>query len=155
MGYGYCGWQRTSFRRRDWRGEKWWFKAQREVLHTHFIFFVDITQTSPIPVDRRAIATFLKWEGVLIMFMVLFYISKSGNRIYESKKLYFWCQKSWQIRSLALGQPSADTTWGALVILVDLVVCGEVERFHRFGLQCSQYLASQNLQSLEGSYMFI
>jgi hypothetical protein len=50
-------------------------KVQREAGHTLVIFFIDITQTSPIPVDRRAIATFLEGEGMLIMFMVLFHVS--------------------------------------------------------------------------------
>jgi hypothetical protein len=44
-------------------------------VHTLFIFFIDITQTSPIPVGPRAIATFLEGEGVLVMFMVLFHVS--------------------------------------------------------------------------------
>ena len=56
-------------------GEKGRYKVQREAVHTLFIFFIDITQTSPIPVDRRAIATFLEGEGMLIMFMVLFHVS--------------------------------------------------------------------------------
>ena len=56
-------------------GKKGRHGVQREVVHTLFIFFINITQTSPIPVDRRAIATFLEGEGVLIMFMVLFYVS--------------------------------------------------------------------------------
>jgi len=60
-------------------GKKGRHKVQGEVVHTLFIFFIDITQTSPIPVDRRAIATFLEGEGVLIMFMVLFHVSLFGN----------------------------------------------------------------------------
>jgi hypothetical protein len=56
-------------------GKKGRRKVQSEVVHTLFIFFIDITQISPVPVDCRAIATFLEGEGVLIMFMVLFYVS--------------------------------------------------------------------------------
>ena len=56
-------------------GKKGRHKVQREVVHTLFIFFIDITHTSPIPIGRRAIATFLEGEGVLIMFMVLFHVS--------------------------------------------------------------------------------
>ncbi len=47
----------------------------REVVHTLFIFFVDITHTSLIPVSGRAIATFLDREGLLIILMVLFHVS--------------------------------------------------------------------------------
>jgi hypothetical protein len=65
-------------------GKKGRHKVQREVVHTLFIFFIDITQTSPIPVDRRAIATFLEGEGVLIMFMVLFHVSLFGNPMHHS-----------------------------------------------------------------------
>lgn len=54
-------------------------KVQREVVHTLVIFFVYITQTSLIPVDDRAIATFLEGEGVFIVFMVLFHVSQLGN----------------------------------------------------------------------------
>jgi hypothetical protein len=49
-------------------------------------------------------------------------------------KFYFWCQIGWQISSLALGQPSAETAWGALVFLVNLIVGGEEERLYRLGL---------------------
>jgi len=56
-------------------GRKGRHRVQREVVHTLFIFFIDVKQTGPIPVDRRAIATFLEGEGVLIMFMVLFHVS--------------------------------------------------------------------------------
>lgn len=56
----------------DGKGKR---ERHREVVHTLFVFFIDTTQTSFIPVGRRAIATFLDGEGVLIMFMVLFHVS--------------------------------------------------------------------------------
>ena len=65
-------------------GKKGRHKVQMEVVHTVFILFIDIMQTSPIPVDRRAIATFLEGEGVLIMFMVLFHVSLFGNPMHSS-----------------------------------------------------------------------
>lgn len=54
--------------------------------------------------------------------------------MYYSENFYFWCQVGRQINNLALGQPSAQTAWGALVFLVDLIVVGEEERFHGFRL---------------------
>lgn len=71
--YGSGGAREQSLGTGGCRGEEE-IQGMEGELYTSFIFFVNVTQRSPIPVYRRAIATFLLGESVFIMFAVLFHV---------------------------------------------------------------------------------